>query len=225
MNYRRKSEIEAVKWDGKIETINDNKWLEEAIKEDIVLLAMNDIDDKEPVLLIFDSWTRGYQKVEVGDYVIKDTHNQMHRIRIMKSDNFEEEFEVVEDKENNRVVIDLEINTEEFCKNLNKVKEGLEKLLKYSIKDKDSFEIVTKDMYISKMAGKADINTLNRQWDKISKGHNFVLFKEDHISYRYYSVEEIDRLFGRDNLEKCKVTACMNAYSKQNKETTYEVHM
>ena len=95
MKYRKKLEIiEAVKWDEKIETINNNKWLEDAIKEDIALLAMNDIDDKEPVLVIFDRWTKGYQKVEVGDYVIKETHNQKHRIRTMKSDDFEEKFEV-----------------------------------------------------------------------------------------------------------------------------------
>lgn len=95
-------------------------------------------------------------------------------------------------------------------KDANEAKEELEKALNYNIKDKDSFEIVTKDMYISKMAGKADLNTLNGQWNKISRGHNFVLLKEDHVSYRYYSVEEIDRLFGRDNLEKCKITTCMN---------------
>lgn len=62
MKYRKKSEIiEAVKWDGKIETINDSKWLEDEIKEDRVILAMNDEYDKEPLLLIFDSWTREYE--------------------------------------------------------------------------------------------------------------------------------------------------------------------
>ena len=116
---KMKSIIEAVKWDGKIETINDNKWLEDEIKEDRVILAMNDEYDKEPLLLIFDSWTREYETVEAGDYVIKETHNQKHRIRTMKSDNFEEMFEVVEDKENNCVVVDLELNTEEFHKKLN----------------------------------------------------------------------------------------------------------
>lgn len=131
MKYRKKSEIiEAVKWDGKIETINDNKWLEDEIKEDRVILAMNDEYDKEPLLLIFDSWTREYETVEAGDYVIKETHNQKHRIRTMKSDNFEEMFEVVEDKENNCVVVDLELNTEEFHKKLNEAKEELEKSIK-----------------------------------------------------------------------------------------------
>lgn len=232
---KMKSIIEAVKWDGKLETIEDNKWLEEAIKEDRVILAMNDEYDKEPLLLIFDSWTREYETAEAGDYVIKETHNQKHRIRTMKSDNFEEMFEVVEDKENNCVVVDLELNTEEFHKKLNEAKEELEKVLNYNIKDKDSFKVVTKDMYISQMAGKADLNTLNIQWNRISKGHNFVLLKEDPISYRYYNVEEIDRLFERDNLEKCKVeeckvTTCMHGKldsvsTKQNKETSYEVHM
>ena len=91
---KMKSIIEAVKWDGKLETIEDNKWLEEAIKEDRVILAMNDEYDKEPLLLIFDSWTREYETAEAGDYVIKETHNQKHRIRTMKSDDFEEKFEV-----------------------------------------------------------------------------------------------------------------------------------
>ena len=135
---KMKSIIEAVKWDGKIETINDNKWLEDEIKEDRVILAMNDEYDKEPLLLIFDSWTREYETVEAGDYVIKETHNQKHRIRTMKSDNFEEMFEVVEDKENNCVVVDLELNTEEFHKKLNEAKEELEKVLNYNIKDKEN---------------------------------------------------------------------------------------
>ena len=121
------------------------------------------------------------------------------------------------------------------CYELGFTDEELEKVLNYNIKDKDSFKVVTKDMYISQMAGKADLNTLNIQWNRISKGHNFVLLKEDPISYRYYSVEEIDRLFERDNLEKCKVeeckvTTCMHGKldsvsTKQNKETSYEVHM
>ena len=126
----------------------------------------------------------------------------------MKSDNFEEMFEVVEDKENNCVVVDLELNTEEFHKKLNEAKEELEKVLNYNIKDKDSFKVVTKDMYISQMAGKADLNTLNIQWNRISKGHNLEKCK----------------------VEECKVTTCMHGKldsvsTKQNKETSYEVHM
>lgn len=64
-------------------------------------------------------------------------------------------------------------------------------------------------MYITlkqRSLGCSDLNTLNEEWDRISKGHNFVLRKDDPISYRYYSVEEIDILFERDNLEKGKVT-------------------
>lgn len=196
---KMKSIIEAVKWDGKIETINDNKWLEDEIKEDRVILAMNDEYDKEPLLLIFDSWTREYETVEAGDYVIKETHNQKHRIRTMKSDNFEEMFEVVEDKENNCVVVDLELNTEEFHKKLNEAKEELEKVLNYNIKDKDSFKVVTKDMYIANMAGKVnlDIIDINKEWEKISKGYNFILLKDDSDIKRYYNVEHINELFKR----------------------------
>lgn len=204
MRYVAKTEkmgsiIEAVKWDEKIETINDNKWLEEVIKEDIALLAMNDIDDKEPVLLIFDRWTKGYQKVEVGDYVIKETHNQKHRIRTMKSDDFEEKFEVVEAKNNNCIGVYLGLNTEEFHKKLNEAKEELEKVLNYNIKDKDSFKVVTKDMYIANMAGKVnlDIIDINKEWEKISKGYNFILLKDDSDIKRYYNVEHINELFKR----------------------------
>lgn len=236
MKYRKKSEIiEAVKWDGKIETINNNKWLEDAIKEDRVVLAMNDADDKEPILLINSDGSGTYTKIKKDKYIIKEVYSQSYRIITMSSVIFEERFEVVKDKNNNCVVVDLELNTEEFHKKLNEAKEELEKVLNYNIKDKDSFKVVTKDMYISQMAGKADLNTLNIQWNRISKGHNFVLLKEDPISYRYYSVEEIDRLFERDNLEKCKVeeckvTTCMHGKldsvsTKQNKETSYEVHM
>ena len=127
---KMKSIVEAVKWDGKIEIINDNKWLEEAIKEDIALLAMNDIDDKEPVLLIRNDWSREYEKVEAGDYVIKETHNQKHRIRTMKSDNFEKFFKVVEDRENNCVVIELSKDMDRLLNLLNKSIECLIEVLR-----------------------------------------------------------------------------------------------
>ncbi len=194
MKYRKKSEIiEAVKWDGKLETINDNKWLEDEIKEDRAILAMNDEYDKEPVLLIFDSWS-GFVIVEEGDYVIKETHNQKHRIRTMKSDNFEEKFEVVEDKENNCVVVDLELNTEEFHKKLNQVKEELEKVLNYNIKDKDSFKVVTKDEFIANHVGEISKEKIDESWKILSKGYNFVLYKETN---QFYSVDKLNELFRR----------------------------
>ena len=53
MRYRKKLEtIEAVKWDGKLETIKNNKWLEDAIKEDKIILGMNDIyKDRETSII------------------------------------------------------------------------------------------------------------------------------------------------------------------------------
>ena len=212
MKYRKKSEIiEAVKWDGKIETINNNKWLEDAIKEDRVVLAMNDADDKEPILLINSDGSGTYTKIEKDKYIIKEVYSQSYRIITMSSVIFEERFEVVKDKNNNCVVVDLELNTEEFNKKLNEAKEELKKVLNDNkwIENESSFKFVTKDMYITlkqRSLGCSDLNTLNAEWDRISKGHNFVLRKDDPISYRYYSVEEIDRLFERDNLEKGKVT-------------------
>lgn len=169
MKYRKKSEIiEAVKWDGKIETINNNKWLEDAIKEDRVVLAMNDADDKEPILLINSDGSGTYTKIEKDKYIIKEVYSQSYRIITMSSVVFEERFEVVKDKNNNCVVVDLELNTEEFNKKLDEAKEELKKVLNDNkwIENESSFKFVTKDMYITLKQGSlgcSDLNTLNAE--------------------------------------------------------------
>lgn len=127
MKYRRKSEIiEAVQWDGNIETIENNKWLEEEIKEGRGTIGMNDISDKEPILLIFDDWTRGYVKVKKDDYIVKNTSIQKIRIRIMDADRFKKEFELVEEKQNNCITFNIKLNAEDILKEINKVKEKLD---------------------------------------------------------------------------------------------------
>lgn len=54
-------------------------------------------------------------------------------------------------------------------------------------------------MYIANMAGKVnlDIIDINKEWDKISKGYNFILLKDDSDIKRYYNVEHINELFKR----------------------------
>ena len=140
MKYRKKSDvIEAVKWDGKLETIENNKWLEDAIKEDKIILGMNDIYDKEPVLLIENKWSEEFRQVDLGTYLIKeyDKTNEDYVIRVMDSEDFERTFELINDslsevsKESINIKVDLDV--EEVMKSISKLKEeviGCTKLCK-----------------------------------------------------------------------------------------------
>ena len=140
MRYRKKSEIiEAVKWDGKLETIENNKWLEDAIKEDKIILGMNDIYGKEPVLLIENKWSEEFRQVDLGTYLIKeyDKTNEDYVIRVMDSEDFERTFELINDslsevsKESINIKVDLDV--EEVMKSISKLKEeviGCTKLCK-----------------------------------------------------------------------------------------------
>lgn len=140
MKYRKKSEIiEAVKWDGKLETIENNKWLEDAIKEDKIILGMNDIYGKEPVLLIENKWSEEFRQVDLGTYLIKeyDKTNEDYVIRVMDSEDFERTFELINDslsevsKESINIKVDLDV--EEVMKSISKLKEeviGCTKLCK-----------------------------------------------------------------------------------------------
>lgn len=140
MRYRKKLEtIEAVKWDGKLETIKNNKWLEDAIKEDKIILGMNDIYDKEPVLLLTDKWSKEFRQVDLGTYIIKANgkNNEDYVIRVIDSEYFERTFEHINDsflevsKEPINIKVDLDV--EEAMKSISKLNEeviGLKKLCK-----------------------------------------------------------------------------------------------
>lgn len=140
MKYRKKSDvIEAVKWDGKLETIENNKWLEDAIKEDKIILGMNDIYGKEPVLLIENKWSEEFRQVDLGTYLIKkyDKTNEDYVIGVMDSEDFERTFELINDsstevsKESINIKVDLD--AEEAMKSISKLNEeviGFKKLCK-----------------------------------------------------------------------------------------------
>ncbi len=86
MKYRKKSDvIEAVKWDGKLETIENNKWLEDAIKEDKIILGMNAIYDKGPVLLIENSLSE-VSKESINIKVDLDVEEVMKSISKLKEE-------------------------------------------------------------------------------------------------------------------------------------------
>ena len=139
MKYRRKSEIiETVKWDGNIETINNNKWLEDAIKDNKIILGMDDIYDKNPILLIANE---NIVKIKKEDYIIRETFNQNYKIRVMDCETFENLFEALEEKE------ELNNLENEFMK-VKKMRET-RKIFINNEKCTNSFKVVTKDIFIS----------------------------------------------------------------------------
>ncbi len=138
MKYRKKSDvIEAVKWDGKLETIKNNKWLEDAIKEDKIILGMNDIYGKEPALLIGDKWSKEFIKIDVGKYLIKayDKNKiEEYDIGVMDSEDFEKRFELINDSlsEGSKELINikLDVDVEEARKSMFKLIEEVRGCMK-----------------------------------------------------------------------------------------------
>lgn len=202
MRYRKKLEtIEAVKWDGKLETIKNNKWLEDAIKEDKIILGMNDIYGKEPVLLIENKWSKEFRQVDLGTYLIKvyDKNKiEEYEIGVMDSEDFEKKFELINDsssevsKEPINIKVDLDV--EEVVKSISKANEEVKS---YKETRMNSFEVITKDVFIlrhltrQKTSSKEEIEKI---WNDISKGYNFILKESDD---NYYSVDYINNLFNK----------------------------
>ena len=201
MRYRKKLEtIEAVKWDGKLETIKNNKWLEDAIKEDKIILGMNDIYDKEPVLLLTDKWSKEFRQVDLGTYIIKANgkNNEDYVIRVIDSEYFERTFEHINDsflevsKEPINIKVDLDV--EEVVKSISKANEEVKS---YKETRMNSFEVITKDVFIlrhltrQKTSSKEEIEKI---WNDISKGYNFILKESDD---NYYNVDYINNLLSK----------------------------
>lgn len=201
MRYRKKSEIiEAVKWDGKLETIKNNKWLEDAIKEDKIILGMNDIYDKEPVLLLTDKWSKEFRQVDLGIYLIKEygKTNEDYVIRVMDSEDFERTFELINDSSSEvskgSINIKVDLDAEEAMKSISKANEEVKS---YKETRMNSFEVITKDVFIlrhltrQKTSSKEEIEKI---WNDISQGYNFILTGNDDY---YYSVDYINNLLSK----------------------------
>lgn len=202
MRYRKKSEIiEAVKWDGKLETIKNNKWLEDAIKEDKIILGMNDIYDKEPVLLIENKWSEEFRQVDLGTYLIKvyDKNKiEEYEIGVMDSEDFESKFELINESSSEvskgSINIKVDLDAEEAMKSISKANEEVKS---YKETRMNSFEVITKDVFIlrhltrQKTSSKEEIEKI---WNDISQGYNFILTVNDDY---YYSVDYINNLLSK----------------------------
>ena len=172
MKYRHKNTNE-------IETIKNNKWLYDAYEEEKIILVKNNINNKE-IVFIKNSYKECFEEIKENNYII----NENGKIRKLNSKIFEQSFEIVEENKIDAVLIDLEPKIKEMFKNLSdnlkEIKKKFEEreLLISNEKYKDSFKVITKDIFIKDHIG-FDINNINKKWDKISKGYNFVLFKKD----------------------------------------------
>lgn len=195
MKFRKKSDVvEAVKWDGNIETINSNTWLEDAIKEDKAMLAMNDIHDKEPVLLIPYSNGNELMVVKVGNYIFKREHEGSYIIDSLSADKFEKHFEVVEDNKsivNNCISIDLELNKKEFDKQMIDILKPIKML------NENGIRFVSRDQFILEQISIKKEEAIDR-FNSISKGYNFILSSEVDGDVMYYGVEYINEKLGRE---------------------------
>lgn len=201
MKYRKKSDvIEAVKWDGKLETIKNNNWLEDAIKEDKIILGINDIYGKEPALLIEDKWSKEFRKIDVGKYFIKEDGktNEDYRLRVMDSEDFERTFEPINDSflevSKEPINIKVDLDAEEAMKSISKLKEEVKSYKETRI---NSFEVITKDVFKLRYLTRKKASSkeeLEKIWNNISKGYNFILTVNDDY---YYSVDYINNLLSK----------------------------
>jgi len=100
--------IDAVKWNGDIQELENIQWTQEAIQKQILIFGVNDEKDKEAVCLL--------DRVNKGDYIIKEG-KQIHMI---PGKVFEETYEQVmcyQDKL--YIVADLETDNKLIAKHVN----------------------------------------------------------------------------------------------------------
>lgn len=106
--------IDAVKWNGDIQELENTQWTQEAIEKQIIVFGVNSEENKEAVCLL----DRGndIERVNNGDYIIKEGKE----IHIISGKVFEETYEQVmwyQDKL--YIVADLEIDNKLIAKHVN----------------------------------------------------------------------------------------------------------
>ena len=109
MKYRDKCSkviVEAVKWDGNIETIKNNKWLEDVLKENKIVLTTNYINNKEIILFkkVKDLFSddKNIREIKNNDYIIKENNG---KILFTGQKIFEDSFESLEENKSKYVSI------------------------------------------------------------------------------------------------------------------------
>lgn len=99
MKYREKSEIiEAVKWDGKLETIEKNEWLEDALKDEKIIVAVDKLTDKECTILMRYFGGGSYEKVKLGEYIVKREREEGYEMKHVEAKEFENRFELLPER-------------------------------------------------------------------------------------------------------------------------------
>ena len=106
--------IDAVKWNGDIQELENIQWTQEAIQKQILIFGVNDEKDKEAVCLL----DRGndIERVNNGDYIVKEGKE----IYMIPGKLFEETYEQVmcyQDKFH--VVVNLEMDNKLIAKYVN----------------------------------------------------------------------------------------------------------
>lgn len=114
--------IDAVKWNGDIQELENIQWIQEAIQKQILIFGVNDEKDKEAVCLL----DRGnnIEKVNNGDYIIKEGKE----IYMIPGKLFEETYErVMCGKEKHYAVVNLQIDNEFISKHINEAIKNINK--------------------------------------------------------------------------------------------------
>lgn len=114
--------IDAVKWNGDIQELENIQWTKEAIKKQILIFGVNDEKDKEAVCLL----DRGndIERVYNGDYIIKEGKE----IHMISGKVFEETYEqVMCGQDKHYAVVNLQIDNEFISKHINEVIKNIKK--------------------------------------------------------------------------------------------------
>lgn len=106
--------IDAVKWNGDIQDLENTQWTQEAIEKQIIVFGVNSEEDKEAVCLLDDG--EQWNRINKGDYIVKKDKE----IYMMQEKMFDETYEQVMCYQNKlHVVVNLEIDNKLIAKHVN----------------------------------------------------------------------------------------------------------
>lgn len=114
--------IDAVKWNGDIQELENIEWSKEAIQKQIIIFGITLEKDKENMCLI--NPDKEVKQVNKGDYIIKEGKE----IYMMPGKMFEETYEqVMCGKEKHYAVVNLQIDNEFISKHINEAIKNINK--------------------------------------------------------------------------------------------------
>ncbi|MBS6509695.1 MAG: hypothetical protein KH369_15950 [Paraclostridium bifermentans] len=114
--------IDAVKWNGDIQELENIEWAKEAIQKQIIIFGITWEKDKENMCLI--NPDKEVKQVNKGDYIIKEGKE----IYMMPGKMFEETYEqVMCGQDKHYAVVNLQIDNEFISKHINEVIKNINK--------------------------------------------------------------------------------------------------